>query len=53
LTEDDYAAADWVFSEPVVIDRSYGGCLLTGGVGGRGLLDGVKRAVAVNGVISI
>jgi hypothetical protein len=53
LNENDYSAADWVFSEAVVIDRSYGGCLLTAGVGGRSLLDGVKRAVAVNGVISI
>ena len=53
LIEDDLVAGDWVFSEPVVIDRGFGGCLMTGGISGRSLLDGVRRSVAVNAVIAI
>jgi hypothetical protein len=50
LTEDDYAASDWFFSEPYppqrVIDRSYDGCLLTAEVRGPAeLIGGVRRAV--------
>jgi PKD repeat protein len=53
LGEQDYAASDWLFSLPAVIERSQEGCLLTAGVAGSALLDGVRRTVAVNSVIPL
>ena len=53
LREEDYAAGDWQFSLPAVIERSQEGCLLTAGVAGSALLDGVRRTVAINSVIPL
>jgi PKD repeat protein len=53
LDENDLSAGDWVFSESPVIGRDYDGCLETRVGPGQGLIDGVKRSVAVNAVIAI
>ena len=49
----DYSASDWIFSSEPVISRSLSGCLLTAGISGASLIDGVRKQVAVNAVISV